>query len=278
LDTRLKKAAVFIFVAAVATLMIYPLLWMFSSSLKPNEMIFQDLSLWPAQITFDNYIKGWQGIAGIPFTTFFRNSFIVVIAAIVANLLTCSMAAYAFARLNFAAKPIFFAAMLMTMMLPQHVVLIPQYIIFFRMDWVDTFLPLTVPRFLATDAFFIFLMVQFIRGIPLEIDDAATVDGCSPVGIYWRMILPLLVPALVTTSIFTFIWTWNDFFSQLIYLSNPKLYTVSLALRAFNDTTGASSWGSLFAMSIVSLIPIFAMFIVFQRYLVEGIATTGLKR
>ena len=272
-----RKTLLFIVVLVVAVIMIYPLLWLFSSSLKPNELIFKDLRLWPSEITFENYVVGWQGIAGIHFSTFFRNSFIIVIAAICGNLVTCSMAAYGFARLNFTGKPIFFGIMLMTMMLPHHVVLIPQYIIFFRLGWVDTFLPLTVPRFLAMDAFFIFLMVQFIRGIPIEIDHAATVDGCGPVGIYWRMILPLLVPALVTTAIFTFIWTWNDFFSQLIYLSNPKLYTVSLGLRSFSDTTGASSWGSLFAMSIVSLVPIFAMFIIFQRYLIEGIATTGLK-
>jgi multiple sugar transport system permease protein len=157
------------------------------------------------------------------------------------------------------------------------VTLIPQYAIFLGLDWVNTYLPLIVPKFLATDAFFIFLMVQFIRGLPTELDDAAKVDGCGPFGVYWRIILPLLVPALTTTAIFTFLWTYDDFFSQLIYLSDTGLYTVPLGLRLFLDSTGESSWGPMFAMSVVSLLPTFAFFLLFQRWIVEGISTTGLK-
>jgi multiple sugar transport system permease protein len=156
-------------------------------------------------------------------------------------------------------------------------VLIPQYVLFSELNWIDTFLPLIVPKFLATDAFFIFLMVQFIRTLPRELDDAAKIDGCGWWGIYWRVILPLTMPALATTAIFTFIWTWNDFLSPLIYLSTPENYTVPLALRAFMDAEGESSWGPLFAMSILSLGPIFGFFLAAQKYLVRGVATTGLK-
>jgi multiple sugar transport system permease protein len=274
---RFQHTIIFIFVAALAIVMIYPLLWMLSSAFKPDTLIFKEVGLWPSQVTLDNFINGWKGFSGISFTVFFTNSFIIVIFAIIGNVLSCSMAAYAFARLDFDFKKILFAIMMITIMLPYHVVLIPQYILFLNIGWVNTFLPLIVPKFLATDAFFIFLMVQFIRGLPTELDNAARVDGCSAAQIYYKIIFPLLLPALVTTAIFTFIWVWNDFFSQLIYISNPKLYPVSLALRAFLDATALSAWGSLFAMSILSLVPIFIFFIFFQRLLIEGISTTGIK-
>jgi multiple sugar transport system permease protein len=261
---------------AGALVMIYPLLWMLASSLKPEDQIFTDLSLIPEEVILSNYAEGWSG-AGQSFGTFFTNSLIVCVGAVVGNLIACSMAAYAFARLDFRFKGFWFALMLLTIMLPQHVTLIPQYAIFLSLDWVNTYLPLIVPKFLATDAFFIFLMVQFIRGLPGELDDAAKVDGCGPFGVYWRIILPLLVPALTTTAIFTFLWTYDDFFSQLIYLSDTALFTVPLGLRLFLDSTGESSWGPMFAMSVVSLLPTFAFFLLFQRWIVEGISTTGLK-
>jgi len=260
-----------------AIFMLYPLIWMLSSSLKPQNMIFRDLSLWPDTITLENYVNGWRGISNISFATFFKNSFIIVLFCILGNLLTCSMAAYAFARIRFKGRNLWFALMFASLLLPHHVVLIPQYLLFNSLNWVDTYMPLIVPKFLAHDAFFIFLMVQFIRGLPYELDQAAKVDGCGHFQIFSRIILPLLLPALVTTSIFTFIWTWNDFFSQLIYISDPRKLTVALALRSFMDAMGQSAMGSLFAMSILSLIPIFVFFLIFQRWLIEGIATAGLK-
>jgi multiple sugar transport system permease protein len=167
--------------------------------------------------------------------------------------------------------------MLGSIMLPLHVVIVPQYILFSQLDWVNTFWPLIVPKFLATDAFFIFLMVQFIRSLPKELEDAAVVDGCNHFQVFLRVVMPLCLPALATTAIFTFIWTWNDFFSQLIYLSDPSMYTVPIALRSFLDATTQSAWGPLFAMSVVSLGPIFGFFLAAQKYLVRGVATTGLK-
>lgn len=267
----------FISLLAGAIVMLYPVLWMLSSSFKTNDKIFTEVGLWPSDMTFNNYIQGWEGISGFTFTNFYLNSFIVVGLSILGNIIACSMAAYAFSRLDFTMKKTLFAIMLATMMLPIHVLLIPQYILFNSLDWVNTYLPLIVPKFLATDAFFIFLMVQFIRGIPKELDNAARVDGCGQIQIFTRIIFPLMTPALVTTAIFTFIWTWNDFFSQFIYLSNPEKWTVTLALRGFLDTMGESMWGDMFAMSILSLIPIFIFFIAFQRLLIEGISTTGIK-
>jgi multiple sugar transport system permease protein len=258
-------------------LMLYPILWLLSSSFKPSNLIFTDLSLWPKEVTLNNYITGWAGIARVPFITFFMNSFIVSALSVVGNLLACSMAAYAFGRLEFTWKKLWFALMLVTIMLPHHVTIIPQYILFKQLNWIDTYYPLTIPKWLATDAFFIFLMVQFIRGLPKELDESATIDGCGKVKIYWRIIMPLALPALITTAIFTFIWTWDDFFSQLLYINTAVLYTIPLGLRLFMDSSGESAWGVLFAMSVLSLIPSLVIFFSCQKYFVEGISTSGIK-
>ena len=262
--------------AAAALVMLYPVIWMVVSSLRPGNEIFRDPGLLIKDLEISNYRVGWNALTE-PFTRYLLNSAVVVFGAVLGNLVSCSMAAYAFARLEFAGKKFWFSIMLVTIMLPIHVVIVPQYILFSQAGWINTFLPLVVPKFLATDAFFVFLMVQFIRGIPRELDEAARIDGCGRVGIFLRVILPLMVPALATTTIFTFIWTWNDFFSQLIYLTDPKLYTVPVALRSFVDATASTNWGSMFAMSVVSLVPVFLAFLLGQRFLVKGIATTGIK-
>ncbi|WP_349428525.1 carbohydrate ABC transporter permease [Microbacterium sp. LWS13-1.2] len=272
LRSVLKHAALIL----AAIVMIYPLLWMVVSSLRPNDLIFRQPGLWLSTLEFDNYVNGWNALT-YPFSQYLLNSAIVVIGAILGNLISCSLAAYAFARLRFRGRRLWFAVMLLTVMLPFHVVVVPQYILFSQLGWVNTFLPLIIPKFLATDAFFVFLMVQFIRGIPRELDEAARIDGCGKLRTFYHVILPLMVPALATTAIFTFIWTWNDFFTALIYLTSPDMLTVPLALRVFIDSTGGSDWGAMFAMSVVSLLPIFLAFLLGQRFLVKGIATTGLK-
>ena len=167
--------------------------------------------------------------------------------------------------------------MMITLMLPSHVTTIPRYIMFRNFGWINTFLPIIVPKFFATDAFFIFLLVQFIRGLPRDIDESAVIDGCSKFGIYTRIIMPLTVPALITTLLFSFLWTWDDFFNQLLYLTSPNRYTVPMGLRLFLDSSGMSSWGPMFAMSVLSLIPAFTLFFSLQKYFVRGIATTGIK-
>ena len=265
-----------ILLIATGFLMIYPLLWMLVSSFRPTDEIFRDTSLIPKGITLANYTYGWSAL-NQPFGHYLINSGIVVLGCIIGNVLSCSLAAYAFARLKFTGRTILFAIMLLTIMIPYHVVLVPQYILFQQFGWVNTFLPLIVPKLLGTDAFFVFLMVQFIRGLPKELDEAARIDGCGHFNTFLRIILPLMVPAVATTAIFTFIWMWNDFLSSLIYLIDPSMYTVPLALRAFLDSTGSSNWGAMFAMSIVSLIPVFLAFLFGQRFLIRGIATTGIK-
>ena len=260
----------------LSIVMIYPLIWLVVSSLKPNADIFTDLGIFTTDLTLDNYVHGWTA-QQLPFSVFLMNSTILVVGAIIGNLVSCSLAAYAFARLKFWGRNAYFVIMLGTIMLPFHVVLVPQFIIFRELGWLETFLPLIVPKFLATDAFFVFLMVQFIRGLPKEIFEAARIDGAGHARIFGQVTLPLMVPALATTTIFTFIWTWGDFFGPLIYLRTRDNFPVSVALKGFIDAQSPSNYGAMFAMSVVSLIPLFLAFLIGQKYLVKGIATTGIK-
>ena len=258
-------------------IMIYPLIWMVMSSFKENNEIFSDASsLIPSYFKFENYSNGWAGFAGISFSVLFRNSFIISIIGTIGAVFSSAVVAFGFARTRFRSRAFWFVCMLITMMLPFQIIMIPQYIIFNQLGWVGTFLPLIVPSYFG-GAFFIFLIVQFIYGIPRDLDEAAKIDGCSYYGIFARIILPLIVPALVTCAIFSFMWKWDDFLGSLLYLNKPSTYPVSLALKMFADPTSISDWGAMFAMATLSVVPIFVIFIFFQKYLVEGISTEGLK-
>lgn len=273
---RVNKVIFHVLVTGFGLFMLYPVLWLMASSVKPTTEIFTSQQLWPSTFTWEHYYNGWFGMRNVQFGRFFVNSFMIASLAVLGTLISSSMAAFAFARIRFPLRGLFFAIMLGSIMLPGHVTLIPQYIIFHNLNWVNTFLPLTVPKF-AGDAFFIFLIVQFIRGIPMELDESAKIDGCGFFKLYTRIILPLTAPALITAGIFTFIGTWDDFFGQLIYLSDIKKLTVPLGLRLFLDSSGNSNWGAVFAMSTLSVIPTLLIFFVGQKYFTQGIATTGLK-
>lgn len=264
-------------VIIAAFIMLYPILWLFSSSLKGQDEIWTTVnSLFPTKLHFENYVNGWAGFGGISFAVFYKNSFIYASVGTLFAVSASALVAYGFARVRFRGKSVWFTLMLLTLMLPSQVLIVPQYIIFSKINWLNTFLPLLVPR-LGGDAFFIFMIMQFIRGIPFDLDEAAMVDGCTRRGIFFQIILPQLKPALITAAIFSFYWTWEDFLQPLLYLNDPRLYTISVALRSFADPSSASDWGAIFAMLGLSLVPVFIIFIFFQRYLVEGIATTGLK-
>ncbi|MDR2760200.1 MAG: carbohydrate ABC transporter permease [Spirochaetaceae bacterium] len=257
--------------------MLYPVIWLIMASFKEGNTIFSDPGLIPQPVTLQNYVRGWQGIGIVGFGDFFKNSFFICVLCVVFNAVFCSLTAYAFGRLKFMGRNFWFALMMLTLMLPGHVTTIPRYIIFRNFGWIDTYLPLVVPKLFATDAFFIFLLVQFIRSLPKDLDESALIDGCGKFGIYIRIIIPLTVPALITTVLFTFLWTWDDFFNQLLYLNSPPIYTVPMGLRLFIDSSGMSSWGSMFAMAVLSIVPCFILFFFLQKYFVQGIATTGIK-
>ena len=272
-----KLSLTHLVIIALGIGMLYPIIWLVMASFKEANQIFSDPGLLPKTWTIQNYINGWGGIGIVPFSTFFVNSFIICAGCVAANAVFCSLSAYAFARLKFVGRSFWFAIMLMTLMLPGHVTTIPRYIIFRVFGWINTYYPFIVPKFFGGDAFFIFLLVQFIRSLPKDMDESAHIDGYGKFGIYLRIIMPLSIPAVITTVLFTFLWTWDDFFSQMIFLNSPQLFTVPLGLRLFLDSSGVSSWGSMFAMSVLSLVPSFILFFSLQKYFVQGITTTGIK-
>ena len=261
----------------IVAVVLYPLLWMVLASFKPSADINGNVSLLPENPTIQNYVKVLQGIGGIPVYTFFLNSLILAVGSVIGVVISSSMAAYAFARVRFAGSKLFFGLMIATLLLPFHVLIIPQYIIFQRLGLVDTFVPLLVVKFLATEAFFVFLMVQFVRNLPMELDEAARIDGAGHPRVFFSITLPLIKPALVTSAIFAFIWSWNDFLGPLLYLNSTDKYPLPLALRLYNDQTSVSDYGATIAISVLALIPIALFFFIFQRFLVEGVATQGLK-
>ena len=274
---RQWSVAMFIIVSLGALVMIYPLAWMVASSFKPELLIFRDKSLLIREFTVEHYIRGWLGVGGITFPHYLFNTLKIVVPVVLGTLLSCSMVGYAVARLDFKLKGIVYILIFGTLMLPVHSTLIPRYIMFKNFGWINTYLPLIVPSFLAVQGFFCYLFIQFMRSIPNELDKAATIDGCGPIMIYFRIIAPLSVSAFFTAALFSFIWTYDDFFSQLVFISNPRSFTISLMLRQYTEALEMSAFGVLFAMSTISLIPIFILFVSFQKYLIEGISTTGLK-
>lgn len=256
---------------------LYPILWMVASSLKESSSVFVDAaSLIPKDPYFENYTNGWRGFGGVTFTRFFINTFIVVGLSVLGVVVSCPFIAYGFARVNFKFKNFWFITVMFSMMIPAQIIIVPQYVMFNKLGFMDTYVPLILPMWLG-QAFFIFQHMQFIRSIPYELDEAALIDGCSRFRIYTQVILPLVVPSIVTSIIFQFYWSWDNFFGSLIYLTTPKKYVLSIALRLFSDPSSNTDWGAMFAMGVVSLIPPILLFFIFQRYIVEGISTSGLK-
>jgi multiple sugar transport system permease protein len=262
-------------VLVIGVFMLYPLLWMMFGSFKPTDEIFGTLSLVPKNFTLENYIRGWRYNGTTRFTTFYKNSFIVTGLSTLGAVLMSSLVAYGFARIKFRGNGFWYACMFMTLMLPYQVVMVPQFVLFFKLGWVNSYLPLIVPQW-GGQAFFIFMMVQFFRGIPLELDQSAMIDGCNKFMIFSRILFPLIKPALITSTIFSFYWRWEDFLGPLLYLNRTRDFTVSLAMRSFADPT-QTDWGAIFAMGTLSLVPSLVIFFIFQKYIVEGIATSGLK-
>ncbi len=265
-----------LFVAAFGFVLLYPVFWMVAGSFKTSSEIFGSASLLPEVFNLDNYIRGWRYTGRVTFTTFFGNSLYYAGIGTAAAVLSSSFIGFGFARVKFPGRSFWYGCMIATMLIPFQVLMVPQYIIFHKLGWINTFLPLIVPMF-GGFPFFIFLMVQFIRQIPVELDNSAKIDGCGKFRIYGYIIMPLIKPALITSTIFSFYWRWDDFLGPLLYLNRPELFTVSLALRMFSDPQTATDWPAIFAMGTLSLVPILVVFFTFQRYIVQGIATTGLK-
>lgn len=268
----------YIGISLFAFVMIYPLIWLIFSSFKISYEVFDTSHLMPQNgWHFENFANGWKSVQPYSYFQFYLNTFILVGGVVLGNLFSSSLVGYGFARGRFKGRNFLFAILLGTMMLPGTVTMIPNYIIFTTLGWNNTYLPFIVPAFLGGNAFFTFLMVQFIRGIPKELDEAAKIDGCNSFSIYARVIMPMCVPTLTTVAIFAFLWTWDDFMGQLIYISEMSKYTVSLALKLMIDPLSTIDWGAVLAMCLISVVPSLVLYFLAQDRFVEGITTTGLK-
>lgn len=261
----------------IGIVMLYPLIWMLFSAFKTNAEIFGSTALLPAEPVWDSFIKGWKGTGKVTYTQFYINTFKLVIPTVLFTVFSCSFVAYGFARFRFRGKKILFMLMISTLMLPNSVLIIPRYILYNKLGWLNSYLPFTIPALFACYPFFIYMMVQFFRGLPIALDEAASIDGCNTFQVYWTILLPLTKPALFSAAIFQFIWTWNDFFNSLIYINSVRKFPIVLALRMSLDATAAANWNQVLAMSVLSLLPGTILFFSAQKFFVEGVSAGSVK-
>lgn len=255
-------------------IMLLPFVWLVISSVKPQEQIFIFPPEWiPREFRWQNYV---EALVYKPFYRFILNTLFIAVANQIAILITASFCGYGFARIPFPGRDFWFGIVLATLMVPYIVLLVPQFIIFTKLGWIDTYLPLTVPFFFGGGAFNIFLFRQFFRSLPEELADAGRIDGNSEFGVYWRIMLPLCKPALATVAVFTFLNTWNDFLGPLLYLRSDYNFTVALGLATFRSVMN-TRWDLLMAASTAMIAPVILLFFFAQRYFVEGIVLSGLK-
>lgn len=267
----------YVVILLVGVVMLFPLVWMIFACFKTNNEIFGSLGLFPSSWSFDAFIRGWRTSGMYTYATYFKNTFMLVVPTVIFTLFSCTLVAYGFARFNFKVKGILFMILITTMMLPNSVIIIPRYALFNSLGWLDTYLTYWIPALFACYPFFIFMLVQFLRGIPRDLDESAYMDGCGTLRCLGQILIPLLKPALFSAALFQFLWTWNDFFNTNIYINSNSKFPMSLALRMSLDTTSSIQWNQVMAMGLVSVLPLIILFFAGQKYFVEGIATTGMK-
>jgi oligogalacturonide transport system permease protein len=276
-NTSLGNVLRYALLIVVGLIMLYPLIWLIGASFKTNSEIFGNASILPENPTLDGYIKGWETSTPYTFGRFFWNSFLIILPKTIGTAISCALVAYGFARFDFPYKRLLFGTVIATLLLPNVVTRIPQYILFRDLGWLDTFLPLWVPSALAGDAFFVFMLVQFLRAIPRDMEEAARVDGANSLQTLIFIVVPMLAPALISVCLFQFMWTMNDFLGPLIYISSVDKYPVSLALKLSIDTTESFEWNRILAMSVLTILPALIVFFLAQKHFIEGISTGGVK-
>ncbi|MDN5567927.1 MAG: carbohydrate ABC transporter permease [Paracoccus sp. (in: a-proteobacteria)] len=274
---RMSAVIRYTLLTVVGLLMLYPLIWLIGASFKTNSEIFGSIGFIPQNPTFDGYIKGWETSTPYTFGRFFWNTFLIILPKPVFTAMSCALVAYGFARFEFPGKKILFTSLIATLLLPNVVTRIPQYILFRDLGWLDSYLPLWVPSAFAGDAFFVFMLIQFLRAIPRDMEEAARVDGANSLQTLIYIVVPMLTPALISVALFQFMWTMNDFLGPLIYLSSVEKFPVSLALKLSIDTTEAFDWNRILAMSVLALLPALIVFFMAQKYFIEGISAGGVK-
>ncbi|MBR9891889.1 carbohydrate ABC transporter permease [bacterium] len=274
---RLSAILRYAILFGVGLVMLYPLIWLVGASFKTNAEIFANPGFIPREPTTEGYVRGWETSTPYTFGRFFWNSFLIILPKTIGTAISCTMVAYGFARFDFPLKKLLFTSVIAILLLPNVVTRIPQYILFRELGWLDSFLPLWVPSAMAGDAFFVFMLVQFLRAIPDDMEQAARVDGCNSWQTLLFVVVPMLAPALISVCLFQFMWTMNDFLGPLIYISSVDKYPVSLALKLSIDTTEAFEWNRILAMSVLTITPALAVFFMAQKYFIEGISAGGIK-
>ncbi len=276
-NRKLTAALSYAFLIVFGIGMIYPFVWMIFAAFKTNAEIFGSTKLLPSTYSFESFVKGWRGSGQYNFSRFTLNTLALVLPTVFFTLLSCAVTAFGFARFRFPGKKLLFAVMISTLMLPNAVIVIPRYLLFNKLGWLNSYLPFIVPAAFACYPFFIFMLVQFLRGIPIELDESAHIDGCGSVRLFSTILVPLMKPALFSVGLFQFMWTWNDFYNPLIYINSVRKFPISLGLRVSLDAASVVAWNNVMAMSMVTILPLIILFFFSQKYFVEGIATTGLK-
>lgn len=274
---KIKKFADYLVIFLIGTILLYPIIWMFFATFKTNDEIYGSVKLLPEQFSSTYYLEGWKGTGKITYTTFFKNTFLLVIPTTLLTVASSAVVAYGFARFKFPGKKILFGILIATLMLPNSVIIIPRYSLYNEFGWINSYLPFYAPAILACYPFFTYLLIQFLRGLPRELDESAYIDGCGTLRTFLQVLLPLMKPALFSAGLFQFLWTYNDYFNSLIFINSVKKFPVSLALRMSLDAESVVQWGKVMAMAFVAVVPVMILFFAAQKYFVEGIATSGIK-
>jgi oligogalacturonide transport system permease protein len=275
--TDVRRTLRYVVLIGVGFIMLYPLLWMIAGAFKPNHEIFSGIGLIPAAPTTDGFAKGWHTSTEYTFATYFLNTFKIIVPRVILTVVSSVLVAFGFARFHLPGRRLLFGLLIATVLLPKSVLLIPQYLMFREFGWLDTFLPLYVPSAFATEGFFVFMIVQFMRSFPPEMEEAAVIDGCNSLQVLWHVVVPVILPALISVALFQFMWSMNDFIGPLLYLSSVGNYPVSLALKMSIDVTEATAWNEVLAMSTLAVLPSLVVFFVAQRYFVEGVTMGSVK-
>ncbi|SHE81594.1 carbohydrate ABC transporter permease [Vibrio gazogenes] len=274
---KINAAIRYTILITVGFMMLYPLLWMFSAAMKPNHEIFSSMNLIPSEWRLDGFINGWKTGTEYTFGHYIFNTFAYVLPKVFVTVVSSTIVAYGFARFDIPWKKFWFATLIATILLPQSVLLIPQYLMFREMGLLDTYLPLYLPFAFATQGFFVFMLIQFLRGVPTDMEEAAMIDGCNSFQVLWHVVVPVIRPAIISVALFQFMWSVNDFLGPLIYISSVEKYPIALALKMSIDVTEGARWNEILAMASIAIIPSILVFFMSQKYFVEGVTSSGIK-
>ena len=275
---RVIRAVLYALLIAVSVVMLYPMLWLVGASFKTNAEIHTSVGFIPPRITWTPYVNGWRTGSEYTMGHYFINTFLMVIPTVAFTIVSSVVTAYGFARFNFPGKKALFSMLIATMLLPSVILRIPQYAMWGSFKALDTYIPLVLPHLFASDGVFVFLLIQFFKSIPTELDEAAKIDGCTRLRTLTNILVPVVKPGIVSIGLFSFMWSMNDFLGPLIYISSVEKYPVTIALRMSMDVTGSGyDENQIIAMSIITLIPSIVVFAFGQKQFVEGLTTGSLK-